>query len=338
MVTIDGSKGEGGGQILRTSLSLSLITGTPFRMTGIRAGRRKPGLLRQHLTAVNAAAQIGNAEMEGASLSSGELNFAPKTVRPGSYRFAIGSAGSAMLVLQTILPALMTADAPSKLTVEGGTHNPAAPPFDFLERCFLPQLRRMGPEVRLEIERLGFFPAGGGIVHAEIQPVAKLQSIKLWERGPLRGQRARCLISQLPEKVARKELRVIRNQLGLTEEECFTEDIKSSPGPGNVLLVEIESEHVTEIISSYGERGVKSDWVAKNAAKAARAYLESDAPVGEHLADQLLLPMALAGGGEFRTGILSQHSLTNIETIRLFLPVSIMVEEANEFQRIVRIG
>jgi len=337
MITIDGSQGEGGGQILRTSLSLSLVTGKPFRMTSIRAGRRKPGLLRQHLTAVNAAAQIGAAEIEGANLGSGELVFAPKTIRPGNYRFAIGSAGSAMLVFQTILPALMIADKPSKLTIEGGTHNPAAPPFDFLEKTFLPLLRQIGPAVSIQIERPGFFPAGGGIVHAEILPTKDLAPIRLLERGPIRRQRARCLISKIPAQVARKELKVIRNRLELPETECITEDIKNSLGPGNVLLVEIESESVTEIISAYGERGVKSEWVAKNAANAVLAYLKTDAPVGEHLADQLLLPLALAGGGTFKTGPLSKHTMTNIETIRTFLPIDFQVEELNEIQRVVKI-
>jgi RNA 3'-terminal phosphate cyclase (ATP) len=337
MIKIDGSKGEGGGQILRTSLSLSLITGTAFQITGIRAGRRKPGLLRQHLTAVNAAAEIGEAETEGANLGSTELTFSPKAIRAGDYRFSIGSAGNAMLAIQTVLPALMMADKPSKLTVEGGTHHPAAPPFDFLKKTFLPQLHRIGPEVRLEIERPGFFPAGGGLVHAEIRPAPVLRPIKLLDRGAVLSQRARCLISKIPPDVAKKELRVVRNRLSLSEDQCTTEIISNSPGPGNVLLVEIECEHVTEVISAYGERGVKSEWVAKNAARAARDYLETEAPVGEHLADQLLLPMAVAGGGEFKTGLLSQHTLTNIETIRLFLPMEIEVEEFSQSQRIVRI-
>lgn len=338
MITIDGSKGEGGGQILRTSLALSLITGKAFRITRIRAGRRKPGLLRQHLTGVNAAAEIGGAETEGASLGSTELAFSPTGIRAGDYRFSIGSAGSAMLVLQTVLPALMIADQPSKLTVEGGTHNPAAPPFDFLKQTFLPILKRIGPDVRLELERPGFFPAGGGVVHAEIKPSRMLKPIKLLDRGTAKSPRARCLISKLSEDVAKKELRVLRNRLGLKAEHCTIETIKSSPGPGNVLLVEIECENVNEVISAYGERGVKSEWVAKNAAKAARDFLESEAPVGEYLADQLLLPLALAGGGEFKTGELSKHTLTNIDTIKTFLPIEIDCEEVNQSQWIVRIA
>ena len=162
MITIDGSAGEGGGQILRSSLALSLVTGQPFRMERIRAKRQKPGLLRQHLTAVEAAKAVGCAEVSGETLGSQTLDFRPGPVTPGNYRFAVGTAGSATLVLQTVLPALLTASDPSTLTLEGGTHNPLAPSFDFLDRCFMPLIHRMGPSVELELKRPGFFPAGGG--------------------------------------------------------------------------------------------------------------------------------------------------------------------------------
>src|SRR5262245_8861795 len=162
MLIIDGSFGEGGGQILRTALGLSLVTGVPFRIEKIRAGRQKPGLMRQHLTAVNAAAQVGQAEVIGASVGSQELTFTPGKISPGDYTFAVGTAGSATLVLQTVLPALLTAAQPSFLTLEGGTHNPHAPPFDFLARAFLPLIGRMGPSVTATLIRPGFYPAGGG--------------------------------------------------------------------------------------------------------------------------------------------------------------------------------
>lgn len=325
MITIDGSKGEGGGQVLRTSLSLSLVTGKPFRMTRIRAGRKKPGLLRQHLTGVNAAREIGGAEVEGANLGSGELTFTPAAVTPGDYRFAVDTAGSATLVFQTVLPALMLASAPSQLTLEGGTHNPMAPPFDFLEKTFLPLLRRMGPQVSLELERPGFFPAGGGLFRAVIQPVEQLTPIHLLERGPIHETRARVLVSKIPDRVARRELQVARRKLDLPEEACSVETVTNSPGPGNAILIELESEHVTEIISAFGERGVKAEWVANKAVKEARDYLKLDAPVGEHLADQLLLPLALAGGGSFQTGPLSKHAQTNIDTIKNFLPIDFTI-------------
>ena len=162
MIRIDGSFGEGGGQILRTSLSLSLATGKAFRIEKVRAGRERPGLLRQHLTAVLAAAEVGGAEVQGATLGSTELTFSPGAIRAGEYRFSVGTAGSGTLVFQTILPALMLAAKPSRIVIEGGTHNIAAPPFDFLARTFVPLLERMGPKVQLQFERYGFYPAGGG--------------------------------------------------------------------------------------------------------------------------------------------------------------------------------
>src|ERR1051325_11860360 len=173
MIIIDGSEGEGGGQILRTSLALSLVTGQSFRMKRIRAKRQKPGLLRQHLTAVEAAKTVGCAEVGGAEMNSQTLEFRPGPVTPGTYRFAVGTAGSATLVLQTVLPSLLTASGTSSLTLEGGTHNPLAPPFDFLARSFMPLIRRMGPGVELELRRPGFYPAGGGRFHARIEPVKR---------------------------------------------------------------------------------------------------------------------------------------------------------------------
>ncbi len=160
MITIDGSYGEGGGQILRTSLALSLVTGKPFSIRNIRAGRKKPGLMRQHLTAVNAAAEIGQAAIEGNRIGSQAFTFEPEMIKPGNFHFAIGSAGSCTLVFQTILPALLTAGEPSEIILEGGTHNPFAPPFDFLEKAFLPVINRMGPKVAAVLEKPGFYPAG----------------------------------------------------------------------------------------------------------------------------------------------------------------------------------
>src|SRR5689334_333662 len=175
MLKLDGSVGEGGGQILRTALALSALTGQPFEIEKIRAKRRKPGLLRQHLTAVRAATALCQAQVEGDSLGSMTLRFVPGDVKPGEYAFAIGTAGSATLVLQTVLPPLLLASRPSKITIEGGTHNPLAPPVDFLDRSFLPLVRRMGPRVRVQLERWGFYPAGGGRISVEIEPVQRLQ-------------------------------------------------------------------------------------------------------------------------------------------------------------------
>lgn len=324
MLTLDGSAGEGGGQILRTSLGLSLATGTPFRIHKIRAGRPKPGLLRQHLTAVDAAATIGSAEVSGGELGSRELTFRPGPVRPGEYRFAVGSAGSATLVLQAVLPALLTASAPSHLHLEGGTHNPSAPPFDFLSRTFLPLVNRMGPTVTAKLERRGFYPAGGGRFEVHIAP-APLRPIELLERGALVAVRAAAIASSIPAHVARREIDIVMRELKISDGRA-EEDV-TSPGPGNVVLVEIESAAVTEVVTAFGTRGVKAEAVAHQAVREARAYLESGLPVGEHLADQLMVPLALARGGAYRAGPLSSHSTTNLEVIRQFVDVKVAVTD-----------
>jgi RNA 3'-terminal phosphate cyclase (ATP) len=334
MITIDGSRGEGGGQVLRTSLGLSLATGRPFRIEGIRAGRQKPGLLRQHLTAVRAAEEIGRAEVTGAELGSRELTFRPGEVRPGAYEFAIGTAGSATLVLQAILPALLTASAPSEITISGGTHNTAAPPFDFLARAFAPLVSRMGPRLELELVRPGFFPAGGGEVRARVVPAARLEPIEVEERGKTVSRLARAIVSNLPFSIAEREATVLQRRLGWLPEEIAAESVKAH-GPGNVVMVEIASEHVADLFTSFGERGLPAETVAERAAKAARRYLERGAPVGEHLADQLLVPLALAGGGSFVTCELSSHATTNMEVISRFLDVTFEVEPAGD--RIVRV-
>ena len=196
MILIDGSFGEGGGQILRSSLGLALVTGEAVRLENIRAGREKPGLRRQHLTAVNAAVEVGAAEVKGNRMGSQELYFSPKTVKAGEYHFSVGTAGSTTLVLQTVLPALMKADDKSVLTIEGGTHNPMAPPFDHLARAFLPILKRIGWQVRAELEKPGFFPAGGGRIKVSIEPAEKLNQVEIIERGEIIEQRAKALVAR----------------------------------------------------------------------------------------------------------------------------------------------
>jgi len=338
MITIDGSQGEGGGQILRTSLALSLVTGQPFRMERIRAKRQKPGLLKQHLTAVEAAKTVGCAEAGGVSLGSQALEFRPGPVMPGTYRFAVRTAGSATLVLQTVLPALLTASGHSTLTLEGGTHNPMAPPFDFLARCFMPLTRRMGPSVELELRRHGFFPTGGGQFHARIEPAKKLSRLDLPERGSIRSRQAEILISKLPEHVGQRELTVVRDELKWCAEECGVEVIQHPTGPGNAVVLAIETEHVTEVFTGFGERGRPAEDVARAAVRAAKTWLESNVPVDEHLADQLLIPMSLAGGGSFRTTTPSPHTTTNAQVIQRFLPVAIGMEQESELVWRVIVG
>ncbi|QOY92053.1 RNA 3'-terminal phosphate cyclase [Paludibaculum fermentans] len=328
MIQIDGSFGEGGGQILRTALSLSLVTGRPIQIDNIRAGRERPGLLRQHLTAVLAAAEIGQAQVEGAVLGSTSIGFVPGPVKAGEYRFAVGSAGSGTLVFQTVLPALMLATSPSKLVIEGGTHNDAAPPFPFLERAFLPLVERMGPRVQVRLERPGFYPAGGGRFTAEILPTVRLKPLHLGERAEMTGRRVVAIVANLPRDIAEREVKTAARLLEWGPETQVIESTRESAGPGNVVMVEVESRAVTEIFTAFGKVGVSAERVAKVAVLDARAYLGSKAAVGEHLADQLLLPMALAGSGSFTAVKLNRHAQTNMEVIRRFLPVRFECSEA----------
>ena len=339
MVTIDGSYGEGGGQILRTSLALSLVTGKPFSIHNIRAGRKKPGLMRQHLTAVNAAAEIGLAAIEGNSIGSQAFTFEPEMIKPGNFHFAIGSAGSCTLVFQTILPALLIAGEPSEIILEGGTHNPFAPPFDFLEKAFLPVINRMGPSVDAVLEKPGFYPAGGGRFKVSVNP-AGLNRINLLERGNITDKTARASVANLPVSIANRELKVVREKLEWDRELLKAVEVENSQGPGNILTLEIESENITEVFTGFGEKGTSAEKVAKRAVKSVLEYLALNVPVGRYLADQLLIPMALAGGGKFRTLSPTRHTKTNVEIIKKFLDVEIAVIEygRNQWEIEIRNG
>lgn len=328
MIQLDGSQGEGGGQILRSALGLSLVTGTPFTIRQIRAGREKPGLQRQHLTAVLAAKEIGRADVRGAAVGSSVLTFAPKGIHPGSYTFAVGTAGSATLVFQTVLPALLTASSRTTLTLEGGTHNAWAPPYDFLEKTFLPLLGKMGARVTARLERRGFYPAGGGRILIDIDPVARLERLELRERGKAGSRRATAIVSRLTPEIGRRELKVLERGLDLQPNQGSVIEDRTSPGPGNVVMLELGFEHVTELFTSVGEKRVSAEEVAGRLEREVRAYLSTDAPVGEHLADQLLIPLALAGGGHFVSTPLSPHSTTNMDVIARFLPRKFSIDRS----------
>lgn len=320
VIELDGA--IGGGQVLRSALSLSMLSGKTLRIHNIRARRSRPGLLRQHLTAVQAAAQVCGAKTSGVELGSQALTFEPGPIRGGDYRFAIGTAGSCTLVLQTLLPALLHAPQPSRVSISGGTHNPLAPPVDFLQQAWLPLLRRMGGRVELQLLRHGFVPAGGGELEAFVQP-SVLQPLHLQERGVLLGSRAWALSAGLPEHVAERELRRVHNRLELPREYLTPVQLDEQYGPGNVLLLEFAFEHLTELFSGFGQNSLRAEKVADVAIDQARAWLDSGAAVAEHLADQLLLPMALAGGGSFTTPRMTEHLESNIRVIEAFLPVRI---------------
>lgn len=324
-IELDGAQGEGGGQILRTALSLSMITGHPFSINGIRAKRAKPGLLRQHLTAVQAAAEICGAQVSGAALGSQALSFRPGPIKRGDYRFTIGTAGSCTLVLQTVLPALWFADGPATVVVSGGTHSPAAPPADFLMQAWLPVMRQMGVETELELLRHGFYPAGGGEVRARTRPVKALSGLNLEKRGTLLRALATSVVAGVPGSVAIRELECLADQLGKLQ--CpgeLQQEIRTlhlNHGPGNVLMLVLEYEGATELCTEFGQKGVSAERVAYKLARKVQHYLDREGVLGEYLADQLVLPLALAGQGGFTTTDLSSHLLSNIGVIQYFLPV-----------------
>ena len=312
---------------MRSALSLSMITGKPFRLINIRAGRDKPGLLRQHLLAVQAAAAICGARTTPVALRAASLEFVPGVIRGGDYRFAIGSAGSCTLVLQTLLPALLHADGPSTVRISGGTHNAMAPPVHFLQRAYGRILEQMGAEVEMTQQRYGFHPAGGGEVQASVQPCQRLRPISLLQRGERQAGYAESMVAGVHVNVAQRELERVAEGMGWSGKQLRLVGLPADQGPGNVLLLTLEHEHVTEVFTSFGEKHLLAESVAKRLLNEVRAYLKSDAAVGEHLADQLLLPMALAGGSVFSCSKVSQHALTNAEVISRFLPVRITFEQ-----------
>ncbi len=318
MIEIDGSEGEGGGQVVRNACALSLVTGTPFRIVNVRGGREKPGLMRQHVTAIEAACAVGGAACEGLTVGSAEVVFRPARVTPGEYHFAVGTAGSTGLVLQTVLMPLAMAETPSRLVLEGGTHNMMAPPFDFIARTFLPVINRMGPTVTARLVRHGFYPRGGGRIEVDITP-APLRAIDCTDRGALIGRSALAVFAGIPPGVGDREIATARRALDWPEDAFAVRELPESQGPGNILLLEAAFEHVTEVVSGFGKLGVSAERVAQTAAARMAGYLASDAFAGPYLADQLLLPFALAGAGAFTTVKPSRHSLTAAAVIERFL-------------------
>lgn len=338
MIQIDGSQGEGGGQVLRSSLALSMATGIPFRMVNVRGNRPKPGLMRQHLTCVQAAAQVCSAQVTGATIGSREVAFVPGAVTPGAYRFTIGTAGSTTMVMQALLPALIFNARASQpggaegfdILVDGGTHNGMAPPFEFFTMALLPRLVAMGANVEAGMRRHGFYPAGGGTINVRIAPAEAARPLVAEHLGELTEKRIRVVNAHIPADVPRRQIAALTAALNWGDRQAEVFDVTESSCPGNVLMAVRGGEGVFEVFSALAERGKKSETVAEEVAEQVREYLTHRAPVGEHLADQLLVPMALGAGGSFVTGPLSSHSLTNIETIGRFLPGAVTTENAGE--------
>ncbi|WP_182867899.1 RNA 3'-terminal phosphate cyclase [Stieleria mannarensis] len=341
-ITIDGSQGEGGGQIIRSSLALAAVTGTPIRLENIRAGRKQPGLMRQHLTAVRAAAEVSGAEIAGDTLRSSWLEFTPGGLRGGAFRFAVGTAGSTSLVAQTVLPALTFAATPSTVTLTGGTHNPWAPPLDFLQRCYLPQLAKAGPQVDASLVRHGFYPAGGGEIRLDVRPQASLTGFELMDGESSYTPKVTAIVSQLPRTIAERQCDTIRRKANWGDASYDVIEVDDPIGPGNVVMIEIERPSLTELFIGHGKLGVKAEHVARSLLKQVRAHLARRVPVGEYLADQLMMPMGLAAAqghtSTFRTGPLSLHSQTHLAVLKRFLPIQIEVSEEDDGNVRVKFG
>jgi RNA 3'-terminal phosphate cyclase (ATP) len=324
VIYIDGQAGEGGGQVLRSALCLSMLTGRPLTITNIRKRRAKPGLLRQHLTAVHAARDVSRAEVVGAELGSETLQFRPSAVRHGEYQFVVGTAGSATLVLQTVLCALLATPGSSRLVLSGGTHNPLAPTYDCLAMTYLPLLRRMGARVHAHLDAPGFYPAGGGRFVVELEGGATLTPLDVSGRGQLRSACVEVTSCDVPKHVAERELAVLESRLRHLNPTSRINHVKSA-GPGNVVTAYLRYDGFTTTLVSFGERRRSAEKVANELADATLAYVNAEAAIDTHHADQLLLPMALASGGRFTTTEPSLHFTTNASVIAQFLSVNTRV-------------
>lgn len=340
MIEIDGSLGEGGGQILRTALALALITGKAIKIDKIRAQRAKPGLMPQHLKAVEAAAAVGNARVEGAHLQSSYLVFEPQEIHPGKFHFDVGTAGSTPLILQTIFLPLSFAQTASSVTLIGGTHVPWSPCFHYLDLHWLNYMKQIGFTAELKLELAGFYPHGGGRMQANIQPAKVLTPVKLTERGVLKSIRGISAVANLNQSVAeRQKLQVLKRLRDL----CKDIDIEIVQMPSlfrsTMLLLIATFESSTCCFFGLGELGKRAERVADEAVDQLQKFLASDGVVDHYLADQLLLPLALAPGiSEVKTDKLTQHLVTNANVIRMFLPVDIQFRGELEHSGTVRIA
>lgn len=326
MIEVDGSQGEGGGQVLRTALSLAACFGKQVHIRNIRQGRAKPGLMRQHLACVKAIAEVCGAHVRGAFIGSRAVEFIPDKINGGEYHFSVGSAGSSTLVFQTVLPALMLAQKPSRLILEGGTHNPLAPSYDFIRHAFLPLLEQMGINVETKLERYGFYPVGAGKWTISIRPPDEYRFFKLQQRGQLLDYSAECLGARIPAHIVVREKKQLLRKLNWPDDRITTKNVDSL-GSGNLVSLKVHYPKVTEVIESIGAIGISSEQVANKAVEALHRYQSTGAPVGRFLADQLLLPLAVAAGGNYLTGPLSEHSRTNIAVIRQMTDVEIKTQE-----------
>jgi RNA 3'-terminal phosphate cyclase (ATP) len=327
MLVIDGSAGEGGGQVLRSALTLSLLTRRPFTLKNIRAGRKKPGLMRQHLTCVHAAAAISKARVKGDKLRSMSLVFRPGSLVSGDHVFNIGTAGSVCLVLQTLALPLAMAGGASEVTVAGGTHTRWAPPFPFLAEAWLPLVQRMGVDLSLELRGAGFYPAGGGKVVMTVGAgEGGLKPLYLDSPGqpPSLEVDLKAVVSNIPEGIARRELQAAAELLGDTSLRLQSQTLRS-PGPGNAIWLIARGPAVTQVFTAIGEKGKGAEEVGLEVASRFVDWRDSQTSVCQHLTDQLMIPLALAGSGRFSCQEPTMHSWTNIEVVGAFTGRKLLV-------------
>lgn len=332
LIEISGTSGEGGGQLLRGALALAAATGRGFRITDIRRSRQRPGLMRQHLTAVQAAATICDARVEGAEIGATTLVFEPGVVRAGEHAFAIGSSGSCVLVLQAIVPALARLTSPSRITVTGGTHNPLAPTFEYLRDALAPQLAAIGWTVEYALSRPGFHPAGGGELVATILPARPAQRLVLVERGDRLAHATRAVVAHLEPAIGERELTTLAKRLNWERGSVVALD--NSDSPGNFVEAMVSFANVTELATAIGERGRTAERVANACADVMRRYLRATAPVGEYLLDQLLVPLALTAGGELRAIRWTPHAEAQRELLRTWFERDLEVVPGDDGVRV----
>ena len=328
MIEIDGSYGEGGGQILRTGLAYSAILNRPIKIGRIRAGRRNPGLQPQHLKSIEALAKITKARTDGVKIGSDAITFIPEEIVPGHYEFDIGTAGSVTLLLQALLLPLSLCRSSSHLVLKGGTHVEWSPPFDYLSEILFPVLASMGIQARAKIERWGWYPKGGGRIEIDIHPASDLNPVLLNNRGSLRRIYGISAISNLPKHVAERQrdraLRRIEKDLKREAKIEILPEIPSN-GQGSFIFLVAESEEVKAGFSSLGKKGKRAEEVADEAVDSLKEYLESDGCVDPHLADQLVPFMALRkGSSSLTTTRITEHLLTNLWVISHFLDIKIL--------------
>lgn len=327
---IDGSEGEGGGQILRSALALSILTRTPFRLVNVRANRKPPGLKAQHVACVKAAAAISGARYKGASVGSERVEFDPGEVVAGTHRFAVGTAGATSLVLQTVyLPLALRGQHASELSVTGGTHGTTCPVFEFLRDTWAGHLSRMGLGVELEVTRPGFYPRGGGELRAVVSPSPRLNPLTLTQPTTVTTAGGFAAVAGLPVDVAERMARRLKTRMTDAGLEPQIEVQEWAGGPGAVCGVTLRQPPVPASFTAVGERGRPAEAVADEAADAALAFAKTGGPVDPHSADQIILPLAFSpDASAFRTSEVTRHLTTNVEVIRRFTGRGISVAGA----------